>query len=66
MLAPYTSLDKCVGRGVRIRCFGEEYEGMLAGVYAVHGAAILVIAPMNGGVEQHIPLSAAVVTVRQS
>lgn len=65
MFQAYTSLDRAVGRELQVRVGESEYTGMLAGVYALHGAPILVLAPMNGGgTEQHIPLVGAVVTLR--
>lgn len=65
MFAPYTALDKCVGKEITVRLGGENYIGMLAGVYTLSGTPILVITPMQGGgAEQHIPLPGAVVTVR--
>lgn len=65
MFTAYTPLDRCVGKEIRVRSGGEEYVGMLAGVYRCEGLPILVITPLNGaGAEQHIPLSTAVVQVR--
>jgi len=65
MFTPYTPIDKCIGKEVRVRSGGEEYVGMLAGVYATHGLPIMVITPLrDGNAEQHIPVLGAVVTVR--
>lgn len=65
MFQSYTSLDRAVGRELQVRVGASEYTGMLAGVYALHGTPILVLAPMNGGgTEQHIPLAGAVITLR--
>lgn len=65
MFSAYTPLDRCVGKEVRVRVSGEEYVGMLAGMYRCEGQPVLVITPMNGGgTEQHIPLNSAVVQVR--
>lgn len=66
MFTAYTPIDKCIGKEIRIRTGGEDYVGMLAGVYSTGGTPILVLTPMTGGgVEQHIPLLGSVVTVRQ-
>lgn len=65
MFSAYTPLDRCVGKEIRVRANGEEYVGMLAGIYRCEGQPLLVIAPMNGGgSERHIPLSTAVVEIR--
>lgn len=65
MFSAYTPLDRCIGKEIRARVSGEEYVGMLAGIYRLEGQTILVITPMNGaGAEQHIPLASAVVQVR--
>lgn len=65
MFQAYTSLDRAVGRELQVRVGDAEYTGMLAGVYALYGAPILVLTPMTGGgTEQHIPLAGAVVTLR--
>lgn len=65
MFAPYTSIDRCIGKELRVRTAGEDYVGMLAGVYTLHGLTVMVLTPMTGGgTEQHIPLQGAVVTVR--
>lgn len=65
MFTAYTPLDRCVGKEVRIRAGGEDYVGMLAGMYRCEGEPVLVITPMQGaGTEQHIPLGRAVVQVR--
>jgi hypothetical protein len=66
MFAPYTPIDRCIGREISVRTGGETFTGMLAGVYHLGGVPVLVITPMDGrGMEQHIPLPGAVVTVRQ-
>lgn len=66
MFAPYTPVDRCVGKEISVRTNGENYIGMLAGVYTLAGMSVLVITPMNGGgAEQHIPLAGCVVTIRQ-
>ncbi|HWI65193.1 MAG TPA: hypothetical protein VNT75_25465 [Symbiobacteriaceae bacterium] len=65
MFAPYTPLDRCIGKEITVRLGGENYVGMLVGVYPLGGTSVLVITPMQGGgTEQHIPLVGAVVTVR--
>lgn len=65
MFTPYTAIDQCVGKEVRVRTGGEDYVGMLAGVYTTSGVPILVITPMSGkGMEQHIPLVGSVVSVQ--
>ncbi len=64
MFSAYTPLDRCIGKEIKVRSGGENYTGMLSGIYRVEGLAILVLAPMNGGgVEYHIPLNGAVVQV---
>jgi hypothetical protein len=66
MFAAYTTLDKCISKEIRVLLAGEEYVGMLTGVYSLYGQAVLVITPLGGdGVEQHIPIVGAVVTVKQ-
>lgn len=66
MFAPYTPLDKCIGKEVTVRVGGENYVGLLVGVYPMGGVSVMVLTPMQGaGAEQHIPLPGAVVTVRQ-
>jgi len=66
MFTAYTSLDRCVGRELTVRFDGENYVGMLAGMYQTGGMTMLVITPMQGGgTEHHIPLAGAVVTVKQ-
>ncbi|HLO03553.1 MAG TPA: hypothetical protein VK191_10615 [Symbiobacteriaceae bacterium] len=65
MFQAYTSLDRAVGRELQVRVGETEYTGMLAGVYALLGAPVLVLTPLaGGGMEQHIPLTGAVVTLR--
>jgi len=65
MFAPFTPIEKCVGQEIRVRTAGEDYVGMLAGVYATNGLPIMVITPLRGGgMEQHIPLMGAVVTIK--
>lgn len=64
MFTAYTPLDRCVGKEIRVRCSGEEFVGLLAGIYRCEGTPMLVLTPMNGGgTEQHIPLASAVVKV---
>ncbi|MFO7172255.1 MAG: hypothetical protein DIU70_004685 [Bacillota bacterium] len=65
MFAAYTPIDRCIGREVTVRAGGEEYEGVLAGIYQVGGIPVLVLVPMDGSVEHHVPLVGAVVTIRQ-
>lgn len=65
MFAAYLPLDRCVGKEVRVRVGGQEYVGMLAGIYRLDGTPMLVVTPLvGGGAEQHIPLANAVVEVR--
>lgn len=65
MFSAYTPIDRCIGKELSVRVNGEDFVGMLAGVYTTHGLAVLVLTPMQGGgKEQHIPLQSAVVTVR--
>lgn len=65
MFSAYTPLDRCIGKEIRVRINGDEYAGMLAGIYRMEGQPILVVTPMNGGgAEHHIPLMSAVVQVR--
>ena len=65
MFAAYTQLDRCIGKEVTVRMNGENFSGMLAGLYTLHGLSIMVLTPANaGGLEQHIPVQNAVVTVR--
>jgi hypothetical protein len=65
MFEAYTPLDRAIGRELTVRIGEREYTGMLAGLYALHGAAVLVLTPMTGaGMEQHIPLAGAIVTLR--
>ncbi|MFZ5816011.1 MAG: hypothetical protein ACOY93_11980 [Bacillota bacterium] len=65
MFTAYTPLDRCVGKEIRVRCGGEEFVGMLAGMYRCEGQPMLVITPLNGGgTEHHIPLVTAVVKVQ--
>lgn len=64
MFAPYTPIDKCVGKEITVRVGDQNYTGMLAGTYVLHGVPVLVITPMaGGGLEQHIPLQNVVVTI---
>lgn len=66
MFAPYTPIDKCIGKEIAVRFGGESFAGMLAGVYNMGGIPVMVLTPMHGGgTEQHIPLTGAVVTIRQ-
>lgn len=66
MFAPYTPIDRCVGNEITVRVGRDEYTGMLAGVYALHGVPVLVLTPLTGGgAQQHIPLQSAVITVNQ-
>ncbi|HEY3366863.1 MAG TPA: hypothetical protein VGK74_17570 [Symbiobacteriaceae bacterium] len=66
MFAPYTPLDQCIGREVKVRVDGEAHVGMLTGIYTLNGQTVLVIVPLldGAGSEQHIPLHHAVVTVK--
>lgn len=65
MFEGYTPLDRAIGRELTVRIGEHEYTGMLAGLYALHGTPVLVLAPMTGGgIEQHLPLAGAVVTLR--
>lgn len=65
MFTPYTPIDRCVGKEISVRFYGENYTGMLAGIYHVSGMPILVITPLTGGgTEQHIPMAGAVVTIK--
>ena len=65
MFSAYTQIDKCVGKEVRVRSGGEDYLGMLVGVYTAYTLPIMVITPLrDGSVEQHIPVVGAVVTVK--
>lgn len=65
MFSAYTPLDRCIGKEIKVRSGGEDYVGMLAGLYRCEGQPILVITPLHGaGTEQHIPVSSAVVQVR--
>jgi hypothetical protein len=65
VFAPYTPVDKCVGKELSVKSTGETYVGMLAGVYHLGGTPVLVLTPMaGGGAEVHIPLPGSVVTVR--
>lgn len=61
MLSLYTPLDKLVGRDVEVRFQGELYKGVLSGLYAVQGVALLVLVGA-GAAEHHIPVAGAVVT----
>jgi len=64
VFAPYTPLDRCIGKEITVRFGQENYTGMLSGIYTLHGVPMLVITPMEGGgVEQHIPLPNAMVFV---
>lgn len=65
MFTAYTPIDRCVGKDISVRFHGENYAGMLAGVYNLNGMPILVLTPMTGGgAEQHIPMAGAVVTIK--
>jgi hypothetical protein len=65
LFAPYTQIDRCIGKEVTVRMNGENYTGMLAGVYTLHSLSVLVLTPMGGaGMEQHIPLQGGVVTIK--
>lgn len=67
MFAPFTPLDRCIGKEITVRMAGEEHVGMLAGVYQLGATPVLVITPMQGGgAEHHIPVAGAVVTVRHN
>ena len=64
MFAPYTPLDKCVGKELKVRFDREEYQGLLAGLYTLGGSAIMVLTPLHGaGAEIHIPVAGAVTTL---
>lgn len=64
MFAPYTPIDKCVGKEITVRVGEENYTGMLAGIYTLHGTPVLVITPMtDNGLEHHIPFQSVVVTM---
>jgi hypothetical protein len=65
MFEAYTPLDRAVGRELTVQIGDREYTGMLAGVYALLGAPVLVLTPLTGGgMEHHLPLTGAVVTLR--
>lgn len=65
MFTAYTPLDHAIGRVVHVRTGGEEYTGMLVGLYRCQEVPMLVITPMaGGGVEHHIPLPGAVVQLK--
>jgi hypothetical protein len=65
MFAPYTPLEQCVGKELKVRVGAAEYVGLLAGIYTTAGIPMLVITPLSGGgLEQHIPLSSGVVMVK--
>jgi hypothetical protein len=66
MFAAYTPIDKCVGKELSIRLNGETVTGLLTGVYTLGGIPVMVITPMTGGIEQHVPLPGAIVTVSHS
>lgn len=64
MFAPYTPLDKCVGKELKVRFDRQEYQGLLAGLYTLGGASIMVLTPLQGGgAEIHIPVAGAVTTL---
>lgn len=66
MFSPYTPVDKCIGKEVKVRSGGDNYVGMLAGVYASNGLSVMVLTPLSeGGIEIHIPLLGAVVVIKQ-
>lgn len=65
MFRAYTPIEECVGKEIQVRSGGEVYVGMLAGVYQAAGMPILVLTPMaGGGVEHHIPLANAIVSIQ--
>jgi hypothetical protein len=65
LFAAYTQIDRCIGKEVTVRINGENFTGMLAGVYTLHGLSIMVLTPANGGgLEQHIPVQNAIVTIK--
>lgn len=65
VFAPYTPVEKCVGKELKVRFEGEEYTGLLAGLYTSAGVAMIVLTPMReGGGEIHIPMARAVVIVK--
>jgi hypothetical protein len=65
MFTAYQSLDKCIGKEVLVRMGAQESQGILAGLYTLHGVPLLVLVQGSGAGtrEQHIPLAQAVVTV---
>lgn len=66
MFAPYTSIEKCIGKEIKVHIGGEEYIGMMAGIYSTYGMPMIVLTPLSGkGLEQHVPLSRAVISVQQ-
>lgn len=65
VFAPFTPIEKCVGKEIRVRTGGDDYTGLLAGVYATNGLPIMVLTPMReGAMEVHIPLLGSVVTIK--
>lgn len=67
MFSPYTPVDQCIGKEVKVRSGGDNYVGMLAGVYASNGISVMVLTPLaEGGTEIHIPLVGAVVVIKHN
>ncbi len=67
MFAAYTPIEKCVGKEVRVRAGGEEYVGMLAGVYTTQGLAVMVLTPkQEGATELHIPVLGSVIWIKHA
>ncbi|MGE5672692.1 MAG: hypothetical protein ACM3XM_02240 [Mycobacterium leprae] len=65
MFEPYTPLDRCIGKSIRVRMNGDEFEGLLIGVYSLGQVPMLVITPLRGGGEElHIPVPSAVVAIK--
>lgn len=66
VFAPFTSIEKCIGKEITVHVGGAEYVGMMAGIYSTYGMPMIVLTPLSGkGLEQHVPLSRAVISVRQ-
>lgn len=65
MFAPFTPIDRCIGKEITVRAAGAEYVGMLAGTYQLNGVPVVVVTPMDGTVQHHIPLPGAVISISQ-
>jgi len=66
VFAPYSPVEKCIGKEITVRSGGDNYVGMLAGVYASNGLSIMVLTPLSdAGTEIHIPLVGSVVVIKQ-